>query len=371
MSVMRTWNDGRGWSISSSRRRPRPRCCPGRSPACSRGANAGVRGPSRRRSGSRWPAATIELCRALADAFGAAGYRAEAIDDQEIGGLLRAGIDRRPVTERVLTIWEIPVLEPGWAERLEWRATRTGPVIVLAGFADRAIVARARAAGAVACLELPCDIDDLIDTVNRAVRSTDLESWPVPPRAEPPHGLPPRPHRRADRPGSSAASSPWSERGPLPRIPTNSGVVASGNSAESPVHSGTNQSRAQHDPRCLTVRSHPISSQVRGLKDLTRLIQRAPGFPEVLAALKNGRSATIDGAWGSAAALAAAALGLHAPTTLVIVLAHVGDVDDFRDDVATFAGITPGGLSRLGEAAARAERRRRGLRPPAAGAQAT
>ena len=56
---------------------------------------------------------------------------------------------------------------------------------------------------------------------------------------------------------------------------------------------------------------------------------------------KNGRSATIDGAWGSAAALAAAALGLHAPTTLVIVLAHVGDVDDFRDDVATFAGITP------------------------------
>ncbi|HZW30716.1 MAG TPA: transcription-repair coupling factor [Isosphaeraceae bacterium] len=82
-------------------------------------------------------------------------------------------------------------------------------------------------------------------------------------------------------------------------------------------------------------------SPVRGLKDITRLIQRAPGFPEVLAALKNGRSATIDGAWGSAAALTAAALGLHAPTTLVVLLAHVGDVDDFRDDVATFAGITP------------------------------
>ncbi len=61
----------------------------------------------------------------------------------------------------------------------------------------------------------------------------------------------------------------------------------------------------------------------------------------MVAALKNGRSATIDGAWGSAAALTAAALGLHAPTTLVILLAHVGDVDDFRDDVATFAGIAP------------------------------
>ena len=80
---------------------------------------------------------------------------------------------------------------------------------------------------------------------------------------------------------------------------------------------------------------------VRELKDLTRLIQRASGFPEVLAALKNGRSGTIDGAWGSAGPLAAAALGLHAPRTLLIVLAHVGDVDDFRDDVATFAGIAP------------------------------
>src|SRR5271154_5458086 len=83
------------------------------------------------------------------------------------------------------------------------------------------------------------------------------------------------------------------------------------------------------------------ASAVGTLKDLTRVLQRAPGFPEVLAALKNGRSATIDGAWGSAGPLAAAALGLHAPQTLVIVLAHVGDVDDFRDDVATFAGVVP------------------------------
>jgi transcription-repair coupling factor (superfamily II helicase) len=86
-------------------------------------------------------------------------------------------------------------------------------------------------------------------------------------------------------------------------------------------------------------RERPASG--RELKDLTRTIQRAPGFPEVLAALKNGRSGTIDGAWGSAAPLAAAALGLHAPTTLLIALAHVGDVDDFADDVGTFAGARP------------------------------
>ncbi|MFO0908500.1 MAG: hypothetical protein U0794_09085 [Isosphaeraceae bacterium] len=80
---------------------------------------------------------------------------------------------------------------------------------------------------------------------------------------------------------------------------------------------------------------------IADLRDLTRLIQRSPGVPEVLAALKNRRSATLDGAWGSAGPLAAAAIGLHAPNCLVVVLAHVGDVDDFRDDLATFGGTTP------------------------------
>ncbi len=77
------------------------------------------------------------------------------------------------------------------------------------------------------------------------------------------------------------------------------------------------------------------------LKDLTRAVQRAAGFAEMLAALKNGHGATLDGAWGSAGALATAAIGLHAPATLLVVLAHPGDVDDFRDDVATFAGVVP------------------------------
>ncbi len=87
--------------------------------------------------------------------------------------------------------------------------------------------------------------------------------------------------------------------------------------------------------------SPPKTAPVQELRDLTRLVQRASGFAETLAALKNGHSATIDGAWGSAGPLTAAGLALHAPTILVIALAHVGDVDDFRDDVATFAGIAP------------------------------
>ncbi|MFO0959040.1 MAG: transcription-repair coupling factor [Isosphaeraceae bacterium] len=83
------------------------------------------------------------------------------------------------------------------------------------------------------------------------------------------------------------------------------------------------------------------ANAVRDLQDLTRAIQRAPGFPELLAALKNGHAGTIDGAWGSAAPLASAALGLHAPATLLVVLAHPGNVDDFADDLATFGGARP------------------------------
>jgi len=92
----------------------------------------------------------------------------------------------------------------------------------------------------------------------------------------------------------------------------------------------------------MTSRTRPTTgpTAVRSLKDLTRLVQSAEGFPEVLAALQVGRSGTVDGAWGSAGPLALAAFGLHAPRTLLIVLAHVGDLDDFRDDVATFSGIT-------------------------------
>ena len=86
-----------------------------------------------------------ELSRALADAGVRAGYAARTIDDQEIGGgpSLHDRDPRRSTGERVLTIWEVPVLESGWTRRLEWRTHQTGPVIALAGFADRALVTRA------------------------------------------------------------------------------------------------------------------------------------------------------------------------------------------------------------------------------------
>src|SRR4051794_32112164 len=78
-----------------------------------------------------------------------------------------------------------------------------------------------------------------------------------------------------------------------------------------------------------------------GLKDLTLTVQQTPGFHPLVAALKNGRAATVDGAWNSSASLAAAALGLHAPHTLLVVLAHPRDTDPWCEDLLSFAGLRP------------------------------
>jgi transcription-repair coupling factor (superfamily II helicase) len=82
-------------------------------------------------------------------------------------------------------------------------------------------------------------------------------------------------------------------------------------------------------------------SAIDNLKDLTRILQRAEGFHPLIAALKNGHGGSIDGAWGSSASLAAAALGLQAPRALLIVIAHPRDVDSWADDIESFTGIRP------------------------------
>ena len=61
-------------------------------------------------------------------------------------------------------------------------------------------------------------------------------------------------------------------------------------------------------------------------------------FAPIAAALKKGQAATVDGAWNSSAALAAATLGLQAPKTLLIVLAHPRDLDPWAEDLVSFTG---------------------------------
>lgn len=82
-------------------------------------------------------------------------------------------------------------------------------------------------------------------------------------------------------------------------------------------------------------------STVEALPDLAPRLHQAAGFADVLQALQSGQSAAIDGAWGSASALTAAALASQAQATLLVVLPRVGDVDDFADDVGGFLGGTP------------------------------
>jgi hypothetical protein len=117
-----------------------------------------------------------ELCDAVAEACTAAGYNARRADDlpREDWVLPRddralPGDDPAAGADRVLTIWEVPVLEPDWSERLARRALLAGPVIALIGFADRTTVTQAKAAGAVACLDLPSRVDDLLDVIDRVV----------------------------------------------------------------------------------------------------------------------------------------------------------------------------------------------------------
>jgi transcription-repair coupling factor (superfamily II helicase) len=77
------------------------------------------------------------------------------------------------------------------------------------------------------------------------------------------------------------------------------------------------------------------------LYELAQRVQRHKGFDAVVADLKSGHAATLDGVWGSACALAAAALSEHCPTTLLIVTPHMDDVDDLLDDLALFTPATP------------------------------
>ena len=85
----------------------------------------------------------------------------------------------------------------------------------------------------------------------------------------------------------------------------------------------------------------PKASSIRDLRALTGLIRDLPDFRAVVEAMHAGKSVTIDGPWGSAGPLAAAGLAEGAPSTILVVVPHVGDVDDFADDLGTFAGVRP------------------------------
>jgi transcription-repair coupling factor (superfamily II helicase) len=84
-----------------------------------------------------------------------------------------------------------------------------------------------------------------------------------------------------------------------------------------------------------------VSPGAETLADLPGLVQTAEGWERLRAALDSGRSGTIDGAWGSSSALAAATLARSVPKTLLVVLAHPGDVEPWVHDLQSYTGRKP------------------------------
>ena len=78
-----------------------------------------------------------------------------------------------------------------------------------------------------------------------------------------------------------------------------------------------------------------------GLRALPDLLHAAEGWAGLRAALAAGRSGTIDGAWGSSASLAAAALATDVSGTLLVVVPNPQDVPSWVEDIASFNGTRP------------------------------
>jgi hypothetical protein len=128
----------------------------------------------------------VELARMLAEALESAGYRTSRLGDDPMAG------------DAPWVVWDVPVLEQGWTDRLAGASQGRG-VVALLGMADRERVAEARRSGAVACLDLPCDPDDLVFVLDRlTARARDPEPSRARSRA---HG--PQRHRPRAMPGSA------------------------------------------------------------------------------------------------------------------------------------------------------------------------
>ena len=78
-----------------------------------------------------------------------------------------------------------------------------------------------------------------------------------------------------------------------------------------------------------------------GLPHVPKLVTLSAGWAGLLAAVRANGSGTIDGAWGSSAAAAVAALALDAPAPVFVVVPGVADVAGWADDLTTFLGRRP------------------------------
>ncbi len=76
--------------------------------------------------------------------------------------------------------------------------------------------------------------------------------------------------------------------------------------------------------------------RVGRLAGLPATLESHRGFAEVVASVRDGHGGSIGGTWGSASALAVAALASAGLPTLVVVLPHAAEAEAFVDDLALF-----------------------------------
>ena len=85
----------------------------------------------------------------------------------------------------------------------------------------------------------------------------------------------------------------------------------------------------------------------QGVSPLTGLAARLlaqPGLRDVIAAVEQGRAATVDGAWGSSSALMVSALAQSRAGCLVVVLPRERELDEVVADITSFGiGLDEGG----------------------------
>jgi transcription-repair coupling factor (superfamily II helicase) len=80
------------------------------------------------------------------------------------------------------------------------------------------------------------------------------------------------------------------------------------------------------------------TDSVADLSPLADVLAQDAGISGVVAAMRAGSGAAIDGVWGSSTSLTAAALARQAPGPVVVVLPHMDDLVESADEVALFLG---------------------------------
>ena len=81
-----------------------------------------------------------------------------------------------------------------------------------------------------------------------------------------------------------------------------------------------------------------VQSDAHSLRRLVQLAQQDDCWSTVEGALRRGESASLDGVWGSSAAVAVGVLrSLNAPNLVVLLTAHPNELDAWADEIELFS----------------------------------